>query len=82
MKTLRALFVVVLGVYALYPLGAKRVARFSAARRLARLERDVSASGAFLDDVTLAVRLRRLNHLLASWETIGGCGAGGPMAPA
>jgi hypothetical protein len=57
-----------------YPPAARLVAR---RRALARLERAPASGCLALGDEALALRLRTLGPLLASWETIGGCGAGG-----
>jgi hypothetical protein len=73
-RLLRSLLLVACLGALVYPLGARVVAR---RRALARLERvPASACTAQGSDV-LSLRLRRLGPLLASWETIGGCGAGG-----
>jgi hypothetical protein len=61
----------------LYPIGARELARRRAATRVARLAR---AGGVVCDDAALSLRLARLGPLLSSWETIGGCGAGGGTA--
>jgi hypothetical protein len=63
----------------LYPIGARELARRRAATRVARLAR---AGGVVCDDAALSLRLARLGPLLTSWETIGGCGAGGGTAGA
>jgi hypothetical protein len=70
------LFVACCGV-ALYPIVARQVAKRRAAERLARLERAPMSVCDALDDAALSLRVQRLGPLLASWETIGGCGAGG-----
>jgi hypothetical protein len=76
-KVLRALLAIALGAVALYPLGAQRLAQHRAAQRLGRLDRWLAETGEPLPDAGLSLRLQRLRGLLASWETIGGCGAGG-----
>jgi len=55
----------------------QRAARRNAAR-LARVEDSLRQSGrqALLPDTALSLRVSRLDGLLSSWETIGGCGAG------
>jgi hypothetical protein len=73
MKAVRALLVVAGCAAVLYPLGARELAR---RRTLARVER-LRADACPTDDAAISFRLRRLGPLLASWETIGGCGAGG-----
>jgi hypothetical protein len=62
---------------AAYPLLAKHTAAKRSARRLAALQENVDrlAEGSF--DEALPLRVSRLGPLLATWETIGGCGAGG-----
>jgi hypothetical protein len=62
---------------AAYPLFAKQNAAKRSARRLATLQENVDrlAEGSF--DEALPLRVSRLGPLLATWETIGGCGAGG-----
>jgi hypothetical protein len=57
-----------------YPIASKELARHRAATRVARL---ALAGGVVCDDTVLSLRAARLGPLLASWETIGGCGAGG-----
>ncbi len=57
-------------------------AQLAASGECARLEKlqahpDQLASEGDWVDSTLSLRVRRLEPLLASWETIGGCGAGG-----
>jgi hypothetical protein len=75
-KPVRALLIVA-GVAALvYPLGARELARRGTLRRVERLSRTAGA-GCALEDAALSARRQRLGPLLASWETIGGCGAGG-----
>lgn len=55
---------------------AQRSASRNAAR-LARLQSNLGrAGGAFTLDAPLSLRVSSLEGLLASWETIGGCGAG------
>ena len=56
---------------------AQRAAKRNA-RRVARLEIALSRSPStsFMPDSALSLRVARLDGLLSSWETIGGCGAG------
>jgi hypothetical protein len=61
----------------LYPLGAREVARRRVVARIEHLTSEPSAVCQRLDGAALALRLQRLGPLLATWETIGGCGAGG-----
>ena len=75
MKSLRTLLLVASCASILLPLGATEIARRRLVARLARLERAPGATCAALDEATLSPL--RLGPLLASWETIGGCGAGG-----
>jgi hypothetical protein len=73
-KLVRALLLLACCGALVYPLGARVVAR---RRALARLDRVPASACTAPDADVLALRLRRLGPLLASWETIGGCGAGG-----
>jgi hypothetical protein len=59
-----------------FPFAARELARRRVQARLERLARGGPALCA-LDDAALSLRLERLGPLLASWETFGGCGAGG-----
>src|ERR1700712_409837 len=59
---------------ALYPAASTQVARRAQAERLSQLQRKLQHS---TRDPVVVLRLARLSPLLASWETIGGCGAGG-----
>jgi hypothetical protein len=68
-----------LGALALYPTARKQLDGRRVARRLDavdRLERVRGCDGAPLAPA-ISLRARRLAPLLASWETVGGCGAGG-----
>jgi hypothetical protein len=69
----------VLVVLASYPLAARQMAARHAARRLNEVETAARARGddTFPLDPSVSLRLARLGPLLASWETVGGCGAGG-----
>jgi hypothetical protein len=61
---------------ALWPLiDAQRASRRAAARLDALATR--AHRGCLVLDEALALRVQRLGPLLASWETVGGCGAGG-----
>jgi hypothetical protein len=78
-KALRGLLIAA-GLTALfYPMAARGLARRQALARLAELSNGPGPTCA-LDDVAHSARLARLGPLLASWETIGGCGAGGGTA--
>jgi hypothetical protein len=57
-----------------YPLARRELAKRHAVARVDRLRADTCP---VVEDTMLAFRLRRLGPLLSSWETIGGCGAGG-----
>jgi len=62
-----------------YPLIEARVGASQAAASLAKLEANpdrLTGDGEWMDS-NLSLRVQRLGPLLASWETIGGCGAGG-----
>jgi hypothetical protein len=76
-RSLRTLLLVAGCASILYPLGAKEVARSRLSARLARLEGAPGVTCAALDGAALSLRVARLGPLLAGWETIGGCGAGG-----
>jgi hypothetical protein len=78
-KVLRASLLAAGLAAALYPIAAREVTRRRALDRLARLEAHPEAC-AVPDGELLSLRLERLGPLLASWETIGGCGAGGGTA--
>src|SRR6266567_2716899 len=69
----------VLGAVALYPCWAMRLAARKVARRLDAVEAQQRQSGEDKSPFASAISLRvqKLGPLLASWETIGGCGAGG-----
>jgi hypothetical protein len=73
---LRALLLLTGLAALLYPIGAREVARRRAVARVERVRPESCVSLAS-DPVALGLRLTRLGPLLASWETIGGCGAGG-----
>ncbi|MEO8900841.1 MAG: hypothetical protein ABI488_04275 [Polyangiaceae bacterium] len=60
---------------ALYPLVEGQLARTRNAAGLARVQNSAHRSGEELTPA-LSLRVQRLDGLLASWETIGGCGAG------
>lgn len=64
-----------LGAAALYPLVEGQLARTRNAAGLARVQNSAHRSGEELTPA-LSLRVQRLEGLLASWETIGGCGAG------
>jgi len=69
---------VLAGFLAYPPLEAHLAAR-QAAARIEKLESNpdrLTGNGEWMDS-TLSLRVQRLGPLLASWETIGGCGAGG-----
>jgi hypothetical protein len=68
-----ALFGLALGLLALWPLGDRLLARHRASQRLARVDRPADAAP--LDWIQPPAG--RLGGVLASWQTIGGCGAGG-----
>ena len=81
-RLLVALVVILtIGVAALYPTAARhRAARVLSARldRVAQSLGDTCEARAADDGTTFAsLRVSRLGSLLSSWETIGGCGAGG-----
>src|SRR5882724_3765489 len=77
--------VVIAAGTACYPSVARRWAARRTAGRLAIIERTIErhaedgfAVGAADEaSLELSLRARRLEPLLSSWETIGGCGAGG-----
>jgi hypothetical protein len=72
------LFACCFAAFALYPAASSWRARAVKTARIAALATSLRASPAqaALDPVVV-LRLQRLSPLLASWETIGGCGAGG-----
>ncbi len=61
---------------ALYPVVAEQRASSRVASALRRARAATSGGGTGALPRALSVRVQRLNGLLASWETIGGCGAG------
>jgi hypothetical protein len=62
---------------ALYPWASTRLAQHDRAQRLEQLSAQLtSATHAHSLEPELSLRVQRLSPLLASWETIGGCGAG------
>ncbi|MEP7049839.1 MAG: hypothetical protein ABJB12_05775, partial [Pseudomonadota bacterium] len=60
---------------ALYPLAESQLTRTRNAAALARIRNTKHPSGEELTPA-LSLRVQRLEGLLSSWETIGGCGAG------
>jgi hypothetical protein len=64
-----------LGAAALYPLADSWLTRREQAARLDRALAQGDAAHCALDPA-LSLRVQRLSPLLASWETVGGCGAG------
>jgi hypothetical protein len=66
-----------LGIAALYPLLMEQWAIRRTAQRLARVEARLEHRDNHVAlDPALSLRVQRLSALLASWETVGGCGAG------
>src|SRR6266516_3718512 len=69
----------VLGALSLYPSTLRQLAGHRVARRLDAIEtrerRSHGSRAPLAPEISL--RVQRLAPLLASWETIGGCGAGG-----
>ncbi|HEX4355029.1 MAG TPA: hypothetical protein VHZ95_18990 [Polyangiales bacterium] len=62
---------------ALYPRIDRALTALQAKRRLDRIEAAIARGAVNLPiDPMLSVRVQRLGPLLASWETVGGCGAG------
>lgn len=63
---------------ALYPTGKKLLTQRGVSQRLAAVEAGLNAGQALERpiDPQLALRVRWLAPLLASWQTVGGCGAG------
>jgi hypothetical protein len=81
------LFAVALVAIALYPDVARRRERARVAKRAAAVACEASARGgadpastAVAFDPGLLVRVEELEGLLASWQTVGGCGAGAGAA--
>jgi hypothetical protein len=63
---------------ALVPAAARWRAARDASQRLDRFEADAALAGPRVAlDPALLLRVARLGPLLSSWETVGGCGAGG-----
>lgn len=68
-----------LGALALYPTLARQLARHQASIAATRLQASLQLrrrNGSESLDPALSLRVQRLSPLLASWETVGGCGAG------
>jgi hypothetical protein len=65
-----------LAVVAGVPLLARSVARYQAERDLDRIAAQPCPRSAPAPDAALSLRVQQLSPLLASWETVGGCGAG------
>ena len=66
-----------LAALAAYPCVAREIAAKRAARRIEVLEANVDQLADASSDEALPLRIERLGPLLSTWETIGGCGAGG-----
>lgn len=66
----------VLSVAALYPFASKQWATLWNASSLTRVRASKRLASTDLQPQRLSLRVERLNGLLSSWETIGGCGAG------
>jgi hypothetical protein len=65
-----------LAACAVYPVLAKLVAAQAASGAVARARVKVLDEQKAAREVELSLRVQRLDGLLASWETVGGCGAG------
>jgi len=66
-----------LAALALYPLTSAQLARRATAKRLDQVEARLAANAdQSALDPAISLRVQRLSGLLASWETVGGCGAG------
>jgi hypothetical protein len=65
-----------LGLAALYPVASRQWAAHQSERALARYQRAPAGRASTALPPALSLRVQRLKGLLASWETIGGCGAG------
>ena len=64
------------GAAALYPLVVRELRARDQQTVLAKLKRAASRAGRVALSPRVSLRVQRLSGLLASWETIGGCGAG------
>lgn len=60
---------------ALFPLASEQLARRGIVQRLDRLESRLRVHDQALEPA-MSLRVQKLSSLLASWETVGGCGAG------
>lgn len=72
-------FASMLAAVSIYPVVARQQASRQTMRRIERLEANANRltdAGEWMDP-RVSLRVQRLGPLLASWETIGGCGAGG-----
>jgi hypothetical protein len=79
-NSIRWLATLLLAAAALYPWLDRQLAAHRVAQRLERVDSVLQAgAGQRCDlalDPQLSLRVQRLSPLLASWETVGGCGAG------
>jgi hypothetical protein len=83
LQTLGVSLGVALSVATLWPSLDRAIAARAVRRRIYDIERTAAGRGAgairrpeLLFDRTISFRVARLGPLLASWETVGGCGAG------
>lgn len=67
---------ILLGLAALYPVASRQWAALRGERTLTRYQRSPATRASTALPPALSLRVQRLTGLLASWETIGGCGAG------
>jgi hypothetical protein len=79
-NSIRWLATLMLVAAALYPLLDRQLAARRVASRLERVDSALQAGAgqhcSLALDPELSLRVQRLSPLLASWETVGGCGAG------
>src|SRR5262249_31536805 len=76
-KKVRWLIACGFALIALYPAISTQLTRRAESQRLSQLQARLQTRPHKLLDAGVALRLEHLSPLLASWETIGGCGAGG-----
>ena len=72
-----ALLAATLAVAAAWPTIQAHRARRASAARLAVVASAAGGGACDVLDPALSLRVHRLGSMLASWETVGGCGTGG-----
>ncbi|HET8938858.1 MAG TPA: hypothetical protein VFN67_35675 [Polyangiales bacterium] len=70
------IFAALLALTAAWPLCSRWQARRAQLQRVARITRSARHNAPAVSEPALSLRVTRLGPLLASWQSIGGCGAG------